>query len=149
RVFRRKGSHRQSYVYLVTALLIVTALCLYLAVSVPSALGSVVFFTLALIGVSFPLLSTIIVAVTPASHRGAILGIYVAVSTLPGLIAPLVTGLIIQAAGSNASSGLFYAYLLASLLLLIGGIAFLAFARPDEDQLLEQSRRIGAQERIA
>ncbi|HEY6411922.1 MAG TPA: MFS transporter [Ktedonobacteraceae bacterium] len=144
RVFRRKGSHRQSYVYVVTTVLIITALCLYLAVSVPSTLLSVVFFTLALIGVGIPLLSTTIVAVAPSSHRGAILGVYVAVSTLPGLIAPLVTGLIIQLAGSNASSGLFYAYLLASLLLLIGAIAFLAFARPDEDQLAEQSRRMGA-----
>jgi len=51
RVFRRTRSHRRSYVYPVTALLIVSALCLYLAVSVPSALGSVIFFTLALIGV--------------------------------------------------------------------------------------------------
>src|SRR5439155_14062742 len=41
RVFRRTGSHRRSYVYTVTAVLIVSALCLYLAVSVPSALGAV------------------------------------------------------------------------------------------------------------
>jgi len=51
RIFRRTGSYRRSYVYLVTVLLIVSALCLFLAVSVPSALGSVIFFTLALIGV--------------------------------------------------------------------------------------------------
>jgi MFS transporter, ACS family, aldohexuronate transporter len=148
RIYHRKRSHRQSYVYVVTAVLIITALCLYLAVSVPSTLLSVIFFSLALIGVGIPLLSTTIVAVAPASHRGAMLGIYVAVSTLPGLIAPLVTGLIIQVAGSNASSGLFYAYLLASLLLLIGAIAFLANARPDEDQRVEQTRRMGAQVHI-
>jgi MFS transporter, ACS family, aldohexuronate transporter len=35
RVFRRTRSHRRSYVYPVTALLIVSALYLYLAVSVP------------------------------------------------------------------------------------------------------------------
>lgn len=92
RVFRRSGSHRRSYVYPVTALHIVSALCLYLAVSVPSALVSVIFFTLALIGVTFPVLATIITAVAPAVHRGAVLGTYVAISTLPGLIAPLVTG---------------------------------------------------------
>jgi predicted MFS family arabinose efflux permease len=147
RIFRRTGSHRRSYVYLVTALLAVSALCLYLAVSVPSAIGCVIFFTLSLIGVAIPPLSTTVTAVTPAAHRGAILGIYVAVSTLPGLIAPLVTGLIIQAAGSNEISGLYYAYLLASLLLLMGGIAFLAFAKPDDEKVVEQSRRIVAQAR--
>jgi MFS transporter, ACS family, hexuronate transporter len=134
RVFRRTGSHRQSYVYLATAVLIVSALCLYLAVSVPSALGSVLFFTLALIGVTVPILSTIVTAIAPAAHRGTVLGIVVAISTLPGFVAPLVTGLIIQAAGRNVAAGLDHAYLLASLLLLIGGIAFLTFAKPDEEQ---------------
>src|SRR6266516_4826623 len=138
RVFRLTRSHRRSYAYPVTALLIVSALCVYLAVSVPSALGSVIFFTLALIGVTFPILATIITAVAPAAHRGAVLGTYVAISTLPGLIAPLVTGLIIQSAGRNIASGFYYAYLLASLLLLIGGIAFLAFVRPDDEQLVEK-----------
>jgi MFS family permease len=134
RVLRRTGSHRRSYVYSVTAILVVSALCLYLAVSVPSAPGSVIFFTLALVGVTIAILATIITAVSPAAHRGAILGSFVAVSTLPGLIAPLVTGLIIQSAGKNIASGFYYAYLLASLLLLIGGIAFLAFVRPDDEQ---------------
>jgi ACS family hexuronate transporter-like MFS transporter len=141
RVFRRTGSHRRSYVYTVTALLIVSALCLYLAVSVPSTLGSVIFFTLALIGVTIPILSSIIAAVAPAAHRGAVLGSYVAIATLPGLIAPLVTGLIIQAAGRNVASGFYHAYLLASLLLLIGGIAFLAFTRPDDERHIEKVSR--------
>src|SRR5438128_1702219 len=74
RIFRRTGSHRRSYVYTVTALLIVSSLCLYLAVSVSSAFGSVIFFTLAPIGAAVPILSTIITAVAPAAHRGAVLG---------------------------------------------------------------------------
>jgi len=141
RVFHHTRSHRRSYVYPVTALLIVSALCLYLAVSVPSALGSVIFFTLALIGATVPILSTIIIAVAPAAHRGAILGTFVAVSTVPGLIAPLFTGLIIQSAGRNVASGFYYAYLLASLLLLIGGIVFLACARPDDQKSQEMTLR--------
>jgi MFS transporter, ACS family, aldohexuronate transporter len=120
RVFRQTGSQRQSYVYPVTALLMVSALCLYLAVSVPSALGAVILYTLAPIGVTVPILSTIITAVAPAAHRGAVLGTVVAASTLPGIIAPLITGLIIQSAGRDVASGFYHAYLLASLLLLIG-----------------------------
>lgn len=144
RVFRRTMSDRRSYTYLVTALLIVSALCLYLAVSVPSALGSVIFFTLALIGVTFPVLATIITAVAPAAHRGAVLGAYVVISTLPGLIAPLVTGFIIQAEGRNVASGFSHAYPLASLLLLIGGIAFLAIVRPDNQKSNEETSRTSA-----
>ena len=122
----------------------VNAVCLYLSVSVPEAFGSVIFFTLALIGVTFPVLATIITAVAPAAHRGAVLGTYVAISTLPGLIAPLVTGLIIQAVGRNVASGFSHAYLLASLLLLIGGVAFLAFVRPDDQKSNEKTRRTSA-----
>jgi MFS transporter, ACS family, hexuronate transporter len=128
-------------VYTVTALLIVNAVCLYLSVSVPSALSSVIFFTLALIGGTVPILSSIIAAVAPAAHRGAILGTFVAVSTLPGFIAPLFTGLIIQSAGRNVASGFYYAYLIASLLLLIGGVVFLTFVRPDDEQIGEKVTR--------
>jgi MFS transporter, ACS family, hexuronate transporter len=117
----------------------VSALCLFLAVSVPSALGAVFFFTIALFGVTFPMVSTIVTAVAPVAHRGAVLGIVVAISTLPGIIAPLVTGLIIQAAGKNVAVGFHKAYLLASLLLLVFGVTFLAFARPDDQHLGEKA----------
>jgi len=138
RIFRRTGSYRRSYVYLLTVLLMVSALCLFLAVSVSSALGAVFFFTIALFGVTFPMVSTIITAVAPEAHRGAVLGIVVAIFTLPGIIAPLVMGLIIQAAGKNVAVGFHNAYLLASLLLLVFGVVFLAFARPDEQHLGEK-----------
>ncbi len=83
------------------------------------------------------MVSTIITAVAPEAHRGAVLGVVVAVLTLPGIIAPLVTGLIIQAAGENVAARFHNAYLLVSLLLLIFCVAFLACARPDEQHLGE------------
>ena len=141
RVFRKTRSHRRSYIYTVIALFIVSAVCLYLSVSVPSALSFVIFFTLALIGVTIPILSTIITLVTPTAHRGAIPGTFVVVSTLPGLLAPLVTGLLIQAAGRDVASGFYHTYLLASLLVLISGIAFLAFTMPDDERHVEKVSR--------
>jgi MFS family permease len=119
-----------------------SALCLYLAVSVPSALGAVIFFTLVFIGVPIPILSTIISKVAPAAHRGAVLGVVVAIFILPGIIAPLVTGLIIQAAGKNVEVGFHNAYLLTSLLLMMVGIVFLVGVRPDDKQLEEQRRGV-------
>jgi MFS family permease len=116
----------------------VSALCLFLAVNIPSSLGAVILFTLAPIGAAVPMVSTIITEVAPEAHRGAVLGTVVAIATLPGIIAPLVTGLIIQSTGKNVASGFYNAYLLASLLLLIVGGVFLACARPDDEQLAEK-----------
>ena len=143
-LFRRTGSHRRSYVYPGTAALLLGALCVYLAVSVPSAVGCVLLFTLAPIAVANPTLVTITSTLAPAAHRGAILGILVAVVTLPGLIAPWMTGLIIQATGKNVGVGFHNAYLLASLFLMIVGVVFLACVRPG-DELLEEKRSIADQ----
>ncbi len=129
-----------SYVYPGAASLLLGALCVYLAESVPSAVGCVLLFTLAPIAVAIPTLVTITSTVEPAAHRGAVLGILVAVVKLPGLIAPWMTGLIIQARGKNVGVGFHNAYLLASLFLMIVGVVFLACVRPD-DELLEEKYR--------
>ena len=54
------------------------------------------------------------------------------IATLPGFLAPLVTGLMVQAAGRNAMQGLQSAYVLAALLLLVCGVLFTTVVRPDE-----------------
>ncbi|HEY6409276.1 MAG TPA: hypothetical protein VIY29_17585 [Ktedonobacteraceae bacterium] len=84
----------------------------------------------------------IITAVAPAAHRGAVLGSVVAIFTLPGIIAPLVTGSLIQAAGKNVAVGFHNAYLLTSLLLMMVGVVFLVGVRPDDEQLEEQRRGV-------
>jgi hypothetical protein len=59
-------------------------------------------------------------------------GAVVALATLPGFLAPFVTGLLVQTAGRNAMQGLQSAYILASLLLLVSGVIFTTVVRPDE-----------------
>jgi MFS family permease len=78
------------------------------------------------------MLVAILLEVTPEAHRGFSQGFAVGIATLPGFIAPLVTGLMIQAAGSNAMQGLQQAYMLAALLLLVCGVVFTGVVRPDE-----------------
>jgi MFS transporter, ACS family, hexuronate transporter len=56
----------------------------------------------------------------------------VGIATLPGFIAPLVTGVLVQAAGRNAMQGLHSAYVLAALLLLVCGVVFIAVVKPEE-----------------
>lgn len=131
-VFRLTGSARRSRVLPVAALMILGAIFLYLAVSIPSTLGAVTFFVFAATaGAAIPLLSAIVLDVTPEVNRGSVLGVVVAFSTLPGFIAPLVTGVMIQATG-NQFVGLHNGYVLAALLLLAGGVCSMVFVRPDK-----------------
>ena len=133
RAFQLTGSARRSRVFPVAALLILGAMFLSLAVSIPSPLGAVTFFILAATaGAAIPLLAAIVLDVTPQVNRGSVQGVVVAFSTLPGFIAPLVTGVMIQATGNQAAVGLHNAYLLAALLLLAGGVGAMAFVRPDK-----------------
>src|SRR5438874_1139161 len=76
--------------------------------------------------------ASIVLDVTPEVNRGSVQGVVVAFSTLPGFIAPLVTGVMIQATGNQAAVGLHNAYLLAALLLLAGGVCSMVFVRPDK-----------------
>jgi ACS family hexuronate transporter-like MFS transporter len=133
RAFRQTGSAPRSRVLPAGALLVLGAVFLLLAINIHSTLGSVIFFILAATaGAAIPLLGAIVLDVAPQAHRGFFQGIVVGIATLPGLIAPLVTGVMIQAAGRNAMQGLQSAYVLAAVLLLVCGVAFMAFVRPEE-----------------
>jgi len=143
RAFQLTGSVRRSRVLPVAALLILGAMFLYLAVSIPSTLGAVTFFILAATaGAAIPLLAAIVLDVTPEENRGSVQGVVVGLSTLPGFIAPFVTGVMIQATGNQAAVGLHNAYALASLLLLAGGVAAMVFVRPDKVMQELSSREV-------
>jgi ACS family hexuronate transporter-like MFS transporter len=133
RAFRRTGSARRSRVLPAGALLILGAFFLFLAITIPSTLGAVLFFILAATaGAAIPLLGAIVLDVAPQAHRGFFQGVVVGIATLPGFLAPLVTGVMVQTAGRNAMQGLHSAYVLAALLLLVSGVLFTTVVRPDE-----------------
>ncbi|HEY6408483.1 MAG TPA: MFS transporter, partial [Ktedonobacteraceae bacterium] len=93
RSFRRTGSARTSRVLPAGALLILDAIFLYLAVNIPSTPGAITFFILvATAGAAIPLLAAIVLDVTPQAQRGFFQGVFVALATLPGFLAPFVTG---------------------------------------------------------
>ena len=133
RTFRRTGSARTSRVLPAGALLILGAIFLSLAVTIPSTQGAVTFFILAPTAWAvIPLLAAIVLDVGPEAHRGFFQGAFVALATLPGFLAPFVTRLLVQAAGNNAIQGLHHTYVLAALLLLVCGVLFTIVVRPDE-----------------
>ncbi|WP_425832049.1 MFS transporter [Streptomyces fractus] len=70
--------------------------------------------------------------VTPVDRRGASLGILVAIQTLPGLIAPAVTGALIDA-GSDESAGYTLAFVVGGVLTLLCGLVALLTVNPERD----------------
>ncbi|MER5850733.1 MFS transporter [Streptomyces sp. NPDC002012] len=94
---------------------------------------------LVLIGVAFgghaiaiPLHYMTTAEVVPPRQRGALFGIVAATGTLPGLVAPFLTGRIIDTAGSE-SAGYLVAFLIAAAVMLTAGAFAIAAIRPERD----------------
>ncbi|MFF9453945.1 MFS transporter [Streptomyces flaveolus] len=85
----------------------------------------------------FPLHYMTASAVVPPLQRGAVFGIVAATGTLPGLIAPYVTGRLLDSAASE-STGYSHAYLLSGGVMLVCGLIALLAIRPGKD-----ARRLG------
>ncbi|MER5252265.1 MFS transporter [Streptomyces sp. NPDC002855] len=85
----------------------------------------------------FPLHYMTTAAVVPTHQRGALFGIVAATGTLPGLIAPVLTGHLLDTAGSQ-SAGYTASFLLAAAVMLLSGLTALLYIRPDRD-----ARRLG------
>lgn len=75
--------------------------------------------------------------VVPAGQRGAVFGIVAGTGTLPGLVAPWLTGHLIDAAATS-TAGYRTAFLVASAVMLLAGVFALAAIRPERD-----ARRLG------
>lgn len=100
-----------------------------LCVAVAFSVGSVV----------FALGHVTVAEVTPTAQRGAMLGINNAVATLAGVLAPLLMGMIVDVGGS-AAAGFRSGFLIAGLLVAVGGLIGLVMIDPEAD-LRRFSRR--------
>ncbi|WP_326647775.1 MFS transporter [Streptomyces sp. NBC_01750] len=88
-----------------------------------------------------PLTNSAIADICPPGRRSAALGLSYALAALSSLLAPYVTGRIIDAAPSEAL-GYGRAFDLAAWLLIAGGVISMLLVRPDRDaQLLGTQRR--------
>ncbi|MER7393898.1 MFS transporter [Streptomyces sp. NPDC000151] len=79
-----------------------------------------------------PLSQAAVADTVPARQRGAALGIWYAIVTLAGVVAPIVTGMLIDNAATKAA-GYGLAFDLAGGLVILGGLASLLVVRPDRD----------------
>ncbi len=87
--------------------------------------------------ITFPLHYMTAAAVVPSAQRGAVFGIVAATGTLPGLIAPYLTGHLLDAAPSHAA-GYTRAFLLSAAVMLVCALVALVAIRPERD-----ARRLG------
>ncbi|MGW5861441.1 MFS transporter [Streptomyces sp. NPDC055239] len=87
--------------------------------------------------VVFPLHYMTTAAVVPAHQRGALFGIVAATGTLPGLVAPYLTGRLLDTADSQ-SAGYTGSFLLSAGVMLLAGLTALVYIRPERD-----ARRLG------
>ena len=127
RLFQRGGSRLRVSVLSITLLL--GALLLVGAARAPSLPLAMLCLSLTPLGAAFPLTVALLADVTPTSFRGTFLGLGVAIASLAGLIAPAVTGLLIQHAMSP-SAGFQLAYLVAACFIACCSGLCLLFVRP-------------------
>lgn len=130
-VFRRTQSSRKSRVYIMGVVGIISAVCWYLFVAVPGTGMAVVFLVLAaaLGSPGYPLGNAIVSDMVLPEHRGTMLGVLLAVATSAGLIAPAVSGALIQA-GGTMSAGYMHAFALMAGINLVTTVLFLIGVRP-------------------
>ncbi|MEU3663595.1 MFS transporter [Streptomyces sp. NPDC032940] len=80
----------------------------------------------------FPLHYLTTAAVVPPAQRGAVFGIVAATGTLPGLVAPYLTGRLLDSASSQ-HAGYAQAFLLTAAVMLVCGLIALLAIRPERD----------------
>ena len=80
---------------------------------------------------SFVLGPAIVGEIAPPSQRGVALLVTYSVITITGLLAPIVTGRIVAAAGESAITGYTHALWLAAAILIVGGLWGLALLNPE------------------
>ncbi|MEV6652580.1 MFS transporter [Streptomyces sp. NPDC051219] len=137
RLLRRGTSARVAQGLLGGSLPLLAGVCLLMTTRVGPAV-----LLLPLLVVAFsagngqtPLTSSAIADICPPGRRSAALGLSYALAALSSLLAPYVTGRIIDAAPSEAT-GYAQAFDLAGWLLIAGGVISMLLIRPDRDALL-------------
>jgi MFS family permease len=107
---------------------------LFIAVSMLLDLGPVTKIILLALGCALPLVAfsigpAIIGEICPSAQRGAVLSVIISFATLAGLIAPAMTGWIVQSAATPAL-GYTYGYLFAGGVLIVCGLIAVVLIDP-------------------
>jgi MFS family permease len=148
RLYRKTGDIRKARINLAGLMMILSALCIYLANAASSTAISILFFTLA------PGFAYVILSLAPAilmeffspQNIGKAQGTFIALASIASIIAPLVFGNLIQNAATEAI-GFGFAFQTSSLGMLIIGLLFWIGVRPvkQSNSLIEAEVRVSVE----
>jgi len=101
-------------------------------------MGPVIKIILLALGCAFPLVAfsigpTIVGEITPSSQRGSVLAVSISVQTSAGLLAPAITGWIVES-GSTLAAGYTHGYLFAAGILIVGGLLAVVLVHPEKSR---------------
>ncbi|WP_056487787.1 MFS transporter [Brevibacillus sp. Leaf182] len=130
-LYRKTGDIRKARINLAGFMMVLSAVCIFLANAVNSTDLKILFFTIA------PGLSYVILSLAPAilmdffspKNIGKAQGTFIALSSSASIIAPLVFGYLIQNAATEAI-GYHYSFQVTSLGMLVIGLLFWIVVRP-------------------
>lgn len=85
-------------------------------------------------GVIFPVATTACGEIAPVARRGTVLGAFVGVYSLAGVLAPFVAGRLVGQAGEVPIDGYNTVFLTTAIILILGGISAVWLIRPERDR---------------
>ncbi|GAA3709478.1 MFS transporter [Gordonia hankookensis] len=88
---------------------------------------------LGLSGVALAAGATACSEISPVGQRGVVLGAYVGLYSLAGVIAPFVAGVLIDHAGGDPHSGYTVVFALTGVIVVAGGVLAITLIRPERD----------------
>ncbi|MFD0828032.1 MFS transporter [Neobacillus sp. M.A.Huq-85] len=131
RLYRKTGDVRKARINLASSMMVLSAVCVYLAITVKSSAISILLFTLA------PGFAYVILSLAPAilmdfyspQNIGKAQGTFIALSSSTSIIAPLVFGYLIQYAATEVI-GYRYGFEVTALGMAVIGLLFWIGVRP-------------------
>lgn len=144
RIYAKTQNVVRSRVFIVGPMMLLAALFYFLATVVESSTLAVAMLTLAvaLRSIILVLGPAILTSVFPKKHYGKAQGSYTAIYYLAGILAPFVTGLIIQNAATTIA-GFHQAFNLGAAIIFVTGLLFWIWVRPQEASQSINSQKVG------
>lgn len=135
RMMRNGVSSRMARGIFPGTMILVAGVCILVSVFANGNAMILLFMALGLglSGVALSAGTTACGEIAPVGQRGIVLGAFVGFYSLAGVIAPTVTGVLIDHAGSNPSSGYTATFALTGVIVIIGGLLAVTLIRPERD----------------
>ncbi|MDD7916341.1 MFS transporter [Actinomycetospora callitridis] len=134
RMVARGVARRIARGWLSAAFVVTGGACMVLLTVVGPGLAQMVFTVLAfsLNSASYGVALTVVADLVDPAHRGAVLGVLVAIYSMAGVIAPLVLGFAVEGAGGGAA-GYGVGFAISGVVIVVGGLLSVPLIDPERD----------------